>query len=50
MAETVPDDHEPVIGRYVKLRSGGRSYRIFYEEAGAGRPLICLHTDRKSVV
>ena len=35
---------EPVVGRYLNLDSGGRRYRIFYEEAGQGRPLICLHT------
>ena len=37
-------DLEPVVGRYLNLESGGRRYRIYYEEAGAGRPLICLHT------
>ena len=37
-------DLEPVVGRYLNLESGGRSYRIFYEEVGTGRPLICLHT------
>ena len=37
-------DLEPVVGRYVNLTSEGRDYRIFYEEAGQGRPLICLHT------
>ena len=36
--------HEPIAGRYLALESGGESYRIFYEEAGRGRPLLCLHT------
>ncbi len=35
---------EPVVGRYLTLESGGRTYRIFYEEAGEGRSLVCLHT------
>ena len=37
-------DLEPVVGRYLNLESGGRRYRIYYEEGGEGRPLICLHT------
>ena len=44
MPETAPAAVEPVLGRYLNLTSGGIDYRIFYEEAGAGRPLICLHT------
>lgn len=35
---------EPIIGRYVHLKIGGRPYRIYYEEAGQGTPLLCLHT------
>lgn len=35
---------EPIIGRYVTVRAGGRSYRIYFEEAGEGRPILCLHT------
>ena len=35
---------ESIAGRYVTLESNGVSYRIFYEEAGEGVPLICLHT------
>ncbi len=35
---------EPVIGRYVHLGLGGRDYRIYFEEAGQGVPLLCLHT------
>ncbi len=37
-------DVEPIVGHYVKVKSLGREYRIFYEEAGEGVPLICLHT------
>lgn len=36
--------HETIIGRYVTIESEGVAYRIFYEEAGDGVPLICLHT------
>ncbi len=35
---------EPVIGRYLNLELEGSSYRIFFEEAGEGIPLVCLHT------
>ena len=35
---------EPVIGRYLNLDVEGASYRIYFEEAGQGIPLLCLHT------
>jgi pimeloyl-ACP methyl ester carboxylesterase len=35
---------EPIVGRYVNLQSGGEALRIFFEEAGDGIPLLCLHT------
>lgn len=35
---------EPITGRYVHLDIEGRPYRIYFEEAGAGIPLLCLHT------
>ena len=35
---------EPVIGRYLKLQWQNREYRLYFEEAGQGIPLICLHT------
>ena len=35
---------EPIIGRYVHLDLGGRDNRIYFEEAGQGIPLVCLHT------
>ena len=35
---------EPVIGRYMQLEIGGRPNRIYFEEAGRGIPLVCLHT------
>jgi pimeloyl-ACP methyl ester carboxylesterase len=35
---------EPMIGRYVRVEIGGRPHRIYFEEAGRGIPLVCLHT------
>ncbi len=35
---------EPIVGRYVHLECAGRAYRVYFEEAGAGIPLLCLHT------
>jgi len=30
---------------YLTIDYGGREYRIFYEEAGSGIPMVCLHTN-----
>lgn len=35
---------EAIVGRYVNITVDGLDYRIFYEEAGSGIPLFCLHT------
>ena len=35
---------EPIVGRYAHIALEGRAHRIYYEEAGAGIPLLCLHT------
>ena len=35
---------EPVVGRYGHLEIGGRMHRLYWEEAGQGIPLVCLHT------
>ena len=35
---------EPVVGRYLRLGFNGRPHRIYFEEAGQGIPLVCLHT------
>jgi pimeloyl-ACP methyl ester carboxylesterase len=40
----VPPTTEPIVGRYINLELAGRSYRVYYEEAGQGIPLLCLHT------
>ena len=35
---------EPITGRYIHLKIQDVPYRIYYEEAGQGVPLLCLHT------
>jgi pimeloyl-ACP methyl ester carboxylesterase len=35
---------EPIVGRYMSLELGGRQNRVYFEEAGQGIPLVCLHT------
>lgn len=35
---------EPMVGRYVHVDIDGTPHRIYFEEAGAGIPLVCLHT------
>ena len=35
---------EPMVGRYVHVDIGGEMHRIYFEENGAGIPLVCLHT------
>ncbi|MDG4906790.1 alpha/beta hydrolase [Mesorhizobium sp. WSM4898] len=35
---------EPVVGRYVNVTVGNARQRIYFEEAGQGRPVVCLHT------
>ena len=35
---------DPIIGRYVHVSLAGRPHRLYFEEAGSGIPLLCLHT------
>ena len=35
---------EPVTGRYAHIEIGGKVHRVYFEEAGSGIPLLCLHT------
>ena len=37
-------EFEPIIGRYVHTEIEGIAHRIYFEEAGEGIPLVCLHT------
>lgn len=35
---------ESIVGRYVTVDIDGTEQRIYFEEAGQGRPVLCLHT------
>ena len=35
---------EPIVGRYATFDIAGKSCRVYFEEAGSGIPLVCLHT------
>ncbi len=35
---------EPIVGRYGSFPFENQTYRLYFEEAGQGIPLICLHT------
>lgn len=35
---------EPITGRYVSFDVAGKRCRVYFEEAGEGIPLVCLHT------
>jgi len=35
---------EAIVGRYTSMNLQGRAHRIYFEEAGSGIPLVCLHT------
>src|SRR5262245_32032299 len=37
-------DLEPIVGRYLNITFDGQPHRIYFEEAGEGVPLLCLHT------
>ena len=37
-------DFDPIIGRYAHVEVGEDRHRMYFEEAGEGRPLVCLHT------
>ena len=35
---------EPIVGRYTSFDIEGKRCRVYFEEAGSGIPLVCLHT------
>jgi pimeloyl-ACP methyl ester carboxylesterase len=35
---------EGIVGRYAHIDLDGRPHRVYFEEAGQGIPLLCLHT------
>lgn len=39
-----PIEIEPITGRYLRVTLKGKLHRIYFEEAGEGIPLLCLHT------
>ncbi|MBI1396996.1 MAG: alpha/beta fold hydrolase [Betaproteobacteria bacterium] len=39
-----PASLEPIVGRYLTTRVADDTCRIYFEEAGKGIPLVCLHT------
>ncbi len=41
---TMAAQFDPIVGRYVHVTIDGRANRIYFEEAGQGIPLVCLHT------
>lgn len=40
----VKAEFESIVGRYMRLDIDGVSHRVYFEEAGSGIPLLCLHT------
>ena len=37
-------EKDPITGNYGKFQIDGVNHRIYWEEAGEGIPLVCLHT------
>ena len=37
-------EYESIVGRYVRTEINGRPHRLYFEEAGQGIPMVCLHT------
>ena len=37
-------EFDPIVGRYVYVEVEGVRNRLYFEEAGTGSPLLCLHT------
>ncbi|MFC6589107.1 alpha/beta fold hydrolase [Sulfitobacter pacificus] len=35
---------EDITGKYVNVEIEGQTQRVYFEEAGTGRPVLCLHT------
>lgn len=38
------DGHDAAVGRYVRFKVQGQTYRVYYETAGEGIPMILQHT------
>jgi pimeloyl-ACP methyl ester carboxylesterase len=37
-------EFDPIIGRYLYVETDSTRFRLYFEEAGHGPPLLCLHT------
>ncbi len=37
-------EFDDIVGRYVRFNVAGQPCRVYFEEAGQGTPLLCLHT------
>src|SRR5690606_11428385 len=44
LTQAAPGELEPIVGRYMSFPVQGRNCRVYFEEAGQGIPLVCLHT------
>ena len=44
MSARTPTRIEPITGRYAHMEIDGKPHRLYFEEAGQGIPLLCLHT------
>ena len=40
----MPARIDPIVGRYLHVTLQQRPHRLYFEEAGTGIPLVCLHT------
>ena len=38
------EELEPIVGRYTTMEIEEKKCRVYFEEAGSGIPLVCLHT------
>lgn len=44
MIDSAGVEFEPIVGRYFTTKVQGEDCRVYFEEAGRGIPLVCLHT------
>ena len=44
MSGTLSASISPITGRYLAMQFGGQDYKVHFDEAGEGIPLLCLHT------
>ena len=44
LADEVDREFDSIVGRYVYVRIRGTQYRVYFEEAGQGMPMVLQHT------